>query len=281
MKGSGSKDGGRLPDVIVPGFMKSGTTSLHRWLESCPEVATSRSKEPNFFSDDSRWSRGPAWYRGQICDGSGCLTVDSSTAYADPEVASVAARRAYESNPAAKIVFVVREPFERAISHVRHERQRGRERRDLDDLGRLLTPDSAYVRRSCYHAGASPWIDAFPAEAILVVSTASLNGAGWQAAVDHLGLAARPRPDSAFNETATKAPYRRLMTSLYRFDSLRRLERHVPRGMRQVARPLLLRRSAVTESTSSAAPAAAQELLHKELEAFADLITSRGIRHVR
>lgn len=53
----------RLPNFIVIGAMKSGTTSLFRYLEPHPEVFMPRLKELDFFIVEWNWARGLDWYR--------------------------------------------------------------------------------------------------------------------------------------------------------------------------------------------------------------------------
>jgi len=48
---------GRLPDFVVIGAMKSGTTSLYHWLGQHPSVRLSAVKDPQFFSREDRWER--------------------------------------------------------------------------------------------------------------------------------------------------------------------------------------------------------------------------------
>src|SRR5690606_19037099 len=50
-----------LPDFLVIGTMKGGTTSLYRYLLAHPDVAPPDTKEIHFFDD--HWSEGVAWYR--------------------------------------------------------------------------------------------------------------------------------------------------------------------------------------------------------------------------
>jgi hypothetical protein len=55
-----------LPNLIVIGAQKCGTTSLHYYLSLHPEIAMSRTKELHFFS--RRWRRGLRWYERQFRD---------------------------------------------------------------------------------------------------------------------------------------------------------------------------------------------------------------------
>ena len=51
-----------LPDFLILGAQKAGTTSLHRYLELHPSVLKPRVKEVHFF--DVQWWRGLRYYRG-------------------------------------------------------------------------------------------------------------------------------------------------------------------------------------------------------------------------
>jgi len=53
---------GRLPDFVIIGAMKCGTSTLHEQLAAQRSVYMSTPKEPNFFSDDEQWGRGIGWY---------------------------------------------------------------------------------------------------------------------------------------------------------------------------------------------------------------------------
>ena len=53
---------GALPNLIVIGGLKCGTTSLHHYLNLHPQVAMSRPKELNFFVAELNWELGPEWY---------------------------------------------------------------------------------------------------------------------------------------------------------------------------------------------------------------------------
>lgn len=52
-----------LPNLLVIGAMKAGTTSFHEMLNQHPEIFMSDVKEINFFSDDLLWEKGLDWYQ--------------------------------------------------------------------------------------------------------------------------------------------------------------------------------------------------------------------------
>ena len=48
--------------ALIVGAMRSGTTSLFHYLAAHPQVAASADKEPDYFSSDKVFARGPGWY---------------------------------------------------------------------------------------------------------------------------------------------------------------------------------------------------------------------------
>ena len=55
-----------LPNLIVIGAAKCGTTSLHEYLDAHPEIAMSREKELYFFIEEKNWNKGLAWYESNF-----------------------------------------------------------------------------------------------------------------------------------------------------------------------------------------------------------------------
>src|ERR1700694_4198191 len=58
-----------LPNLIVIGGAKCGTSSLHYYLRLHPEIFMSRQKELNFFIEEMNWSEGLHWYEAQFQNG--------------------------------------------------------------------------------------------------------------------------------------------------------------------------------------------------------------------
>jgi hypothetical protein len=50
-----------LPNLLIVGAAKCGTSSLHHYLDQHPDVSMSRPKETNFFVREDRRSRGRRW----------------------------------------------------------------------------------------------------------------------------------------------------------------------------------------------------------------------------
>jgi hypothetical protein len=117
---------GPLPDFIVIGAQKSGTTSLFGYLQQHPQIAECLVKEVHFF--DNAYHRGERWYRAHFApvDRRGApRAVGEASAYylCHPH----APRRIHELLPGAKLIAILRNPTERAISHYFHEVRKKRE----------------------------------------------------------------------------------------------------------------------------------------------------------
>jgi hypothetical protein len=112
--------------------MKSGTTSLHSYLASHPQIFMCPEKEPEFFAKESIWSRGEDWYLGLFAGADEQpLIGESSTVYSRiPHFAGVADRIA-KFNPEARFIYIMRDPVERTISHYWFCVRFCKERRDM------------------------------------------------------------------------------------------------------------------------------------------------------
>ena len=162
---------GALPNLIVIGGLKCGTTSLHHYLALHPEIAMSRPKELNFFVAELNWELGTEWYASHF-DRSAAVRGESSPHYTNlPRFAGVAERMA-ELVGDARLIYMVRDPIERILSHYLHNVGGGYESRTLERA--LAEPDSAYIARSRYAMQLEPYLRAFARERILIVDNEEL-----------------------------------------------------------------------------------------------------------
>lgn len=118
-----------LPNLFVPGAGKSGTSSLHLYLQQHPDIFMSSPKELHFFSDDTRYPHALADYRQFFVPGADATyRGESSTTYMlFPKVA----QRIEATIPDPKFIFVLRNPIDRVWSHYRWLKTAGSERRPL------------------------------------------------------------------------------------------------------------------------------------------------------
>lgn len=162
-----------LPNLVVIGAMKCATTSLHYYLGLHPEISMTAEKELHFFVAERNWGRGRGWYERQFT-GRGPVHGESSTTYARfPHHPGVAARM-HALVPDARLLYVVRDPVERAVSQYVHEYAAGREDRPLVEA---LTAPSAnpYLDLSRYALQIEQYLPYYPKERILVLTAEDLG----------------------------------------------------------------------------------------------------------
>jgi len=112
---------GRLPDFLIIGAAKSGTTTLYAYLGRHPRIFMSTIKEPEFFALDSVYDRGLDWYTSLFKDAAmDQLCGEASTAYTRWPQLPEAAPRIARVLPNARLIYVMRHPIERAYSHYVH-----------------------------------------------------------------------------------------------------------------------------------------------------------------
>ena len=104
---------GVLPNALVIGAAKGGTTSVHRWLSSHPEICGAQEKEVRYFNQNRE--KGPAWYAARFAPRRGeRIRIEASPSYMwDPLVPL----RVKSLLGAPKLIVLLREPVDRAWSH--------------------------------------------------------------------------------------------------------------------------------------------------------------------
>jgi hypothetical protein len=235
--------GHRLPDFVVIGTMKSGTTSLYRWMGSQSDIFLPELKEVNFFAVDDRWRKGLDWYqslfRGARDDQ---LVGEISGSCTCPRLCEKSSVRMVHLIPNSLLIYVLRDPIERLRSHYRHQVQRGRERRSLRDA--LAEPDCEYIGHSLYFRCLEPYLERFDRSQICVVRFEDLTsetGTAWGHLMASLGLPDRPRPSTVHNVTGGKAQFSRFLLWLWEHGALSRLSA-APRPLRRIGKTLLSHR---------------------------------------
>jgi hypothetical protein len=187
-----------MPDFIVIGGQRCGTTSLYNYLIRHPCIASTFTKEVHFF--DLNFRRGAAWYRAHFPSlvyeylferlrQQALVTGEASPYYIfHPH----AARRVSQVLPQAKLIALLRNPVDRAYSHYHHEVRLGTEslpfeealereqERLLGETKRVLEDEDyysfnhhhySYLSRGVYADQLTVWTSLFPEQQILVLRT--------------------------------------------------------------------------------------------------------------
>src|SRR5450432_1398160 len=109
---------GHLPNLIIIGAAKSGSTSLHRYLSIHPEIFMSKEKEIRFFDTREkygRFNRGVDWYRSHFPVDKP-IRGEASPQYAlFPKLPDVP-QHISDTLGTPKIIYIVRDPVERLLS---------------------------------------------------------------------------------------------------------------------------------------------------------------------
>src|SRR5690349_4079114 len=179
-----------LPNAILIGAPRCGTTSVHAHLASHPDAFASSTKEPQFFSSEAQELRldGPndrevlshlvtriEDYERLFAEASNQRVVmEASTTYMYFEGTARAIRNRI---PRCRIVAILRDPVARAYSDFLRQRRNGHE--PLQDFGQALQEEERrialgwayrwhYASRSFYHDRLKEYFDEFPKEAVKV-----------------------------------------------------------------------------------------------------------------
>lgn len=178
----------QLPGAIVIGTQKGGTSSMFRYLLQHPQYFGAINKEVHFF--DYRYEKGLPWYQAMFPLRSG-LPEQSVTGEASPFYMyhPLVPARVAESLPQAKLIVLLRNPVDRALSHYYHNVRRGRSQLPIleafdreqeliaEEKARLqkreiFKPSNfryfAYTERGLYAEQLERWFSHFPREQFFI-----------------------------------------------------------------------------------------------------------------
>ena len=206
-----------LPDFLILGAQKAGTTTLYDNLVKHPQVLAADIKEVHFF--DTHWNEGVNWYRAHFptrvrlkAEG-GFVTGEGSPYYMFHPLVP---QRVKQVVPNAKFLVVLRNPVDRAYSHYQHEARKGRDELTFEEaiaqestrlsgeLERVRTEPNynsfaiqhfSYIERGKYAAQLEQWFAVFPREQFLVVTSDELNkqfGTTLKRAFEFVGVPDHP-----------------------------------------------------------------------------------------
>jgi hypothetical protein len=192
-----------LPDFLIIGTAKSGTTTLHGWLSGHPFIEPAVKKEVHFFDYD--YYRGVDWYRSHFPTeqargaferehGRPFLTGEASPSYISHEWAP---SRIAKTLPRVKLIVAMRNPVDRAYSQFQMSRREAAE--PLESLADAVAAEEERLRGECERLRADPrynswpigcwsyllrsryaeqverWLELFPREQFLFVKTEDLE----------------------------------------------------------------------------------------------------------
>jgi hypothetical protein len=195
-------------DFFVLGAQKAGTTTLHAWLATRPELALPRLKETHYLCDEERWALGEDWYARSFAP----ATDGARRAEVDPEylTSPLALDRLHRRWPRARLVVLLRSPLERSRSHHEMSRARGLEPLEFEaaldaEAERTASGAPEALRHHAYFARSryATWLDAIaehaPGHPLHLVRSDELFGSRgedtWHALLRFLQLEPGPIPE--------------------------------------------------------------------------------------
>ena len=155
-----------LPNFIVIGAAKSATTSLAKIFYRHDLIHFSSNKEPKFFGRN--YSRGWAWYSHFFEKGAHLpLRGEASTMYSSTSPSFSATPQLLRHHLGEiKLIYLIRHPLQRIVSHWRHYRGRHPDCPDFEDLMRSRLLRRQIVEASLYHAQLERYRAVFPSDSI-------------------------------------------------------------------------------------------------------------------
>jgi Sulfotransferase domain len=199
-----------LPDFLILGAQKAGTTALYAYLRWHPQVTGPSFKEVSFF--DRHYAHGERWYRAHLPIRRSGIVGEASPSYLFHPLAP---ERVASMLPRARLIALLRNPVDRAFSHYQHEVALGREELSFEDalekeeermegeLERMLRDPTyfsyawwnyTYAARGRYAEQLERWFAAFERDQLLVLFTEELaaDTAGtYRRVLDFLDVDAR------------------------------------------------------------------------------------------
>jgi hypothetical protein len=220
-----------MPNFLIIGAMKSGTSALYYYLEQHPQIYMSPVKEPNFFCLEGQENPDPKsisdseTYRRLFKGASDERALGEASHCYLYKAQAVERIKSYV--PEAKLIAILRNPIDRAYSHFLHMVRNGTERitdfaqslqEDESGLHRERTPQD-YFGRGFFHAQLKRYFANFPRDQIRIYLYDDLNSAPidtLQDAFRFLGVDASFVPDVAVKRNVSGYPKSRALDNLLR-----------------------------------------------------------------
>ena len=261
-----SQQRNRYPDFLIIGAMKSGTTTLASDLDTHPKVEFPGGKEVgDLRQEDVLSERGRSHY-GQIFAGTPAdiKVGDAHPAYSYDVGLDVPGKARELCGQDVRLVYIMRDPISRAISHHTHLFQYGGTTADVD---LELRNEDLYIDFSLYARQIKGWLDTFERRNFLFLRFEDYIGdrtAGYTQAIRHIGL--EPMPHLLGEDAHNQAEDRRLPT----------LPGQLPRRLIRKWRPAFLKfvpaaiHDAARKSLTRPAPAPPEPPCSETLHYLAD-----------
>lgn len=171
---------GRMPDFIIIGAAKSGTTTLYQYLCRHPNIYMPKRKEPGFFVEEDVFKLGLGWYQGLFADARrDQLCGEASTNYTRYPQYPNATTRIAEFLPKVKLIYIMRQPVERAYSHyvqeVKNDQRQKQKARVDETFEQHIERDTTVIDSSNYMLQIRQYLEFFGKESFLFLLMEDLS----------------------------------------------------------------------------------------------------------
>jgi hypothetical protein len=205
---------GSLPDFVIIGAQKGGTSFLYHLLTRHPLVEPAARKELHFFDGPAFSERGAQWYRRcfpspKWNDGRRSITGEATPYYLfDPRVAE----RMAEVAPQARLITLLRNPVDRAYSHYQMQVKRSTETRTFEEA--MEQQDSSYLSKGIYIDQLRRWFEFFSRDQMLLLKSENFFEdpvGSLKVVLDFLDLPEWEPEASELQERRHKGGYKQMM----------------------------------------------------------------------
>lgn len=270
-----------LPNFLIIGAEKAGTSSLYQYLRAHPQVFMPDQKELDFFVEDMNWNRGLDWYERQFEAAGDALAIgEASTNYTVYPILRGVPARIAEVLPDSRLIYLVRHPIERMISYAMMTLVIGERKRSFTDE-QLLT-NVRYLDQSRYAMQIEQYLEFFPRDRLLIVKSEDLRDARrptMERVFAFLGVDGNSIPqnlDVEYNAARSKAWSKNMRAvrpttltmsrALRRIPGYKRLASAAPSSMRNAKRRIGTREVRRTLTISNAVRRKLEDRLRPDIE---------------
>ena len=162
----------KLPNFIIIGAGKCGTTSLYNYLNQHPQIYLCPQKETYFFVPEPVRSKLQPWGAITNFDNYANLFKDANEDSVIGEISttyyrhSETANEIYQTLPQVKIIAILRDPANRAFSDYQMHFRQGNEKKDF---ATLISPENRFVKPGFYYSELIPYFEVFQREQLKIL----------------------------------------------------------------------------------------------------------------
>jgi len=176
-----------LPNLVIIGSAKSGTTSLHYYLDRHPEISMVAPRESGGLHDNDvggkemrlfwreDWRERLSWYESHFADLDTPIRGEATPAYSAHPFHPNVPERIHTVIPDARFLYIVRDPIDRIVSHYVQQRTDGDRRSFEERMREYDTPENSIVCPSRYATQIDQYLKFFPPSQLLVIDQHKLK----------------------------------------------------------------------------------------------------------